>query len=245
VQLFDRHQLSSQTTTCRIKITWHAWKSSPPPLQGTTLKCSPICETNDTSPTFAVANREQDTYFEASGNDLLLREELGRICSLIGSVYDNDPLGPRTLSAVEAPPVRRIKAVYGINLPTEVGCVYRRHKGFVDSDHKLKNIHVVDTSAKFVGHAPGYTCDGGIILETPNVVYTSKAADGTAETKRCCGDGTVPYWSLSHVREWQSDDCEVTIDEIDGAEHREILADGRFHTILVDYITKREGEVAV
>ena len=50
------------------------------------------------------------------------------------------------------------------------------------------------------------------------------------------GDGTVPYWSLAHCKNWQSEKCEVKVTEIDKAEHRNILADPRFHDALLGYV---------
>ena len=46
----------------------------------------------------------------------------------------------------------------------------------------------------------------------------------------------VPYWSLQHCRTWQSEKCNVKVHELDQAEHREILADSRFHEVLIDYV---------
>ena len=73
----------------------------------------------------------------------------------------------------------------------------------------------------------GYTVSNGLISETPETKQNSG--------KSICGDGTVPYWSLHHVKEWESQVSEVSIFEIDGAEHREILADPRFHNEVLRY----------
>jgi hypothetical protein len=66
----------------------------------------------------------------------------------------------------------------------------------------------------------------GIIMETekmPQVV-------GTNEIAHLLGDGTQP-------RIWM-DICNVEIDEIPGAEQREILGDDRFLKILLDCVTQ-------
>lgn len=73
----------------------------------------------------------------------------------------------------------------------------------------------------------------GIIMETekmPQVV-------GTNEIAHLLGDGTVPYYSLQQPRIWM-DICNVEIDEIPGAEQREILGDDRFLKILLDCVTQ-------
>ena len=63
--------------------------------------------------------------------------------------------------------------------------------------------------------------------------------DGETKSVSCSGDGTVPYdWSLQHAQEWAAGQCDVIVDaEIDGANHREILADERFHAVVLDYFT--------
>jgi len=55
-------------------------------------------------------------------------------------------------------------------------------------------------------------------------------------------DGTVRYWSLQHVRTWENE-YQVSIDELDGADHREILADKRFHEVLIDYVRMHTKQV--
>jgi hypothetical protein len=83
--------------------------------------------------------------------------------------------------------------------------------------------------------------NNGIIWETEETVYNVKSVDGIINRVKRCGDGTVPYWSLQHAREWSAQ-CHVVIDEIVGATHREILADERFHEIVLRYITRAGSE---
>jgi hypothetical protein len=71
----------------------------------------------------------------------------------------------------------------------------------------------------------------------------------TPETKqkgwgdiKVSGDGTVPYWSLAHSKTWQSEECNVTVQELDKAPHREILADPRFHEALLNYVCVNDDE---
>jgi len=49
------------------------------------------------------------------------------------------------------------------------------------------------------------------------------------------GDGTVPYASLNFPTAWK-DKTKVTIEEIDGATHREILASITFFQKLLEYV---------
>jgi hypothetical protein len=88
-----------------------------------------------------------------------------------------------------------------------------------------------------IGAAWQYEIKNGIVYETPQT-YQKMTGLSTTEGKvvRCSGDGTVPYWSLQHVRTWHSPEREVHVEEIDRAEHRDILADPRFHQVLQDYL---------
>ena len=49
---------------------------------------------------------------------------------------------------------------------------------------------------------------------------------------------------MQHVKSWK-DQCNVDVVELDGARHREILADERFHRILVDYVTVDDDNLTV
>ena len=64
---------------------------------------------------------------------------------------------------------------------------------------------------------------------------TKKTPQEVAGGRKVSGDGTVPYWSLQHCKTWKGPKRDVTVVELDKAEHREILADARFHKALLDY----------
>jgi len=209
----------------------------------------------------------------AGGKSLLFGEGMNYIFDVMKDNYDSDPLGPRTRSAKDPPPVKRVKAIYGVNLPTEVGAVYRRASLFLESG-KLQRLHELDKSATMKKNKDAYKIQNGIIMElktSPQVIvgpnlaedrtynhsdavlspprsvlpvrlFNSQASEvkehlTEGELVLRCGDGTVPYWSLQHCRTWQGA-CDVSIDEIEGAEHREILANSTFHKILVDYVSQ-------
>ena len=162
--------------------------------------------------------------------DLLRREGLQKtVLSMMESTYDQDPVGPRGLSSIEPPPTKRVKAIYGVNLPTEVSGVYAAKAGTTYSS--VHNLFELDQKAALLNKRCGYRLKGGILEETKE---TKQTVLDTGNTVRTSGDGTVPYWSLQHVRSWKGP-CDVTVDEIDRAEHRDILADDRFHRIVLDY----------
>ena len=142
-------------------------------------------------------------------------------------IYNGDPLDPRGISSVQRPPVQKIKAIYGINRPTEVGTVYKRQKATLGNTQHNNNYFKPDTNAVLKGNDGDHIIKKGIIYECGSETET-------------CGDGTVPYWSLSHVKSWETD-CDVTVHELEGAEHREILADKRLHEILIDYCCQKNA----
>lgn len=71
------------------------------------------------------------------------------------------------------------------------------------------------------GKRNNFECVGGIAYET-KATQQNKLRGRTRS-----GDGTVPYASLSYCSNW-SDEIDVTIEELEGAEHREILKDKSF-----------------
>ena len=72
----------------------------------------------------------------------------------------SDPLGPRTFSSSEPPAVQRVKSVYGVNLPTEVGpCA--------DGKVSYRQLEKPQHSMDWILHGcADYQIDDGIILET-------------------------------------------------------------------------------
>lgn len=234
-----REKDANMMTSCRVKVTWEPWEDNVLRHQQVS-KRSAIGEKHQISPVLTASNSHGDGYAEIAGHELMYREKLFRTVDFMDSVYNEDSLQPRGMSSTDAPPVQRVKAIYGINVPTEVGAIYKLHRCRVESPTGVKNYFKLDTSAKL---SPGAGCvaNNGIIWETEETVYNVKSVDGIINRVKRCGDGTVPYWSLQHAREWSAQ-CHVVIDEIVGATHREILADERFHEIVLRYITRTGSE---
>ena len=159
--------------------------------------------------------------------------------------YNGDPLGPTTKSTLNAPPVNCVRSIYGINVPTEVSAVYRKQPVVKIGDYIADSRYMVDKSATFPpiddnsdpwvkANISGYDMKEGIITETSE---TLQYVPGKTEQRRCCGDGTVPYWSLVHCLTWKDSVPEVTVYELEGAGHRPILSDDRVHALLKQYCT--------
>lgn len=215
----------------------------------TTNQCSPISQpmqgkTSSFSSQVDIVSRKKKVQYECvSGQELLHREGLPGVFKLVRDCYDRDVLGPRGHSALEAPPVKRVTAIYGVNLPTEVGAIYRR-ANILKECHKIQKLHILDTTAKLKKGASNYKITSGIILETKdtpqNIYHGPTTKQQFSEVVHRSGDGTVPYWSLQHCRTWEGS-CNVIVHELEGSEHREILADARFHKILIDHVMNQSS----
>jgi hypothetical protein len=188
-----------------------------------------------------------------NGHDLLDQDGFCQpIWRLLKECYEGDPLGPTKLSAADPPPVKRVRSIYGINLQTEVCAVYKHRPVVIVGDDLADSRYVVDKNATFPlltdpdvqGNAwakenlAGYKINQGRIFETPESLQ--KVPLDPNKKRRCCGDGTVPYWNLSHCLLWKDDLEVLTVDELEQAEHRGILADERFHALLKRYCKIRD-----
>lgn len=219
-----------------VNLKWHGYKTNSKSVQSI---CSPICQPsssigNSKSPYYISIEKRGQKYENFSGYDIIDREGLDRTTlRMMKEVYDGDVLLPRSHSSSDAPPVRRIHAIYGINLPTEIGTVYCRQDTCL-SEHKLECLYAPDSKATLGNAAASnqYSLKGGILKETP----TTKQS--VSNNRQVSGDGTVPYWSLQHCRNWHGPNHTVTVHELDKAEHREILADPRFHDAVLKYVKR-------
>mmetsp|Transcript_28747 Transcript_28747/g.61295 ORF Transcript_28747/g.61295 Transcript_28747/m.61295 type:complete len:579 (-) Transcript_28747:24-1760(-) len=190
--------------------------------------------------TFDIMKRDI-SYNACNINQLLQMEGLTDAIHLVKETYEKDPLGPLSLSAWQPPPVKKVIAIYGVNLATEIAGVYRRNPSVRismsntpgnNTCHAIKQLFVLDKEAKLDDTCSDtHIIEEGIIKETRTT--PQKIIGGG--TKRKSGDGTVSYWSLQHCKSWQGK-CDVTVHEIDGAEHRAILNDKRFHTVLLELL---------
>lgn len=209
------------------------------------VKWKPSTSSIEKKPFDAVRYKSTNVYqyYPCQTVGLLASEGLNNTTKLLRNTYAADPVDPRGLSSWNPPPVQKVTAIYGINVPTEVSGIYQRNKCvklscMTKKDMCVKQLHVLDKSATLKG-LDGYSNEGGIIRETKRTTQPIIGSDGNFKTAKISGDGTVPYWSLSHVKTWQGKGvkkCEVTVHEIDGVEHRAVLNEAKFHKILLDVI---------
>lgn len=169
----------------------------------------------------------------------ILRQGMGHtIFEHTKKYFDDDPLGPRFgCSAEKAPPVKRVLAVYGINVPTQVSGTLCRPRAMVVKKGKVRARFVPDPTGKSAVDREYGVYSGGIweTTETPQLDLV------TGKTIRRSGDDTVPYWSLQVPKTWKSETRAVRVEELEGAGHRGILNDERFHAILLDYLGGKDA----
>lgn len=162
---------------------------------------------------------------------------------LVKNQYEGDPLGPSTKSSLDAPPVQCVRAIYGINIPTEAGAVYRKVPVVTVGDREADCRYMLDRAAAFPSrneltddwnkeHLHTYDLKGGIIYETPETLQTIPFED---TPRKVCGDGTVPYWNMVHALSWKNDVETLTVDELDKAGHKDIVMDERFFALVKRY----------
>lgn len=225
----------------------------PPPEKMPNSQITPVAElpegTDIESPLPVVSKENENHQYQRVSGQFLLRGGMGdEFFNLVQNQYENDEMGPRQKSAEDAPPVQRVFAIYGVNVPTTDGAVFCRPPAqVVSGPHRVKQRYIVDKTVNIETEAiqshtsafGDYELKDGKIIELP---HKTKQKDLiTGETKYISGDGTVPYWSLQHVRTWKSNDCDVRTEEVEGAVHRDILADKRFHRTLIEYVCGRDG----
>jgi hypothetical protein len=243
--------------------------------------CGPVCrpststtirsgtDTTSSSPeqqrhqelSIVTKKKNGDKYEEFSGYDIMEREGLDRTLRFIRNTYDDDKYSPRLRSSYEPPPISRIHAIYGINIPTEIAAVYHRQDTCL-STNQLQSLYVPDKKAILTAEAKplGYQLSNGILYETSKTKQQPIYDHDDTTCREVCGDGTVPYWSLAHCKTWNETTAttttavssltttgttggrrrrrEVTVEELDKAPHREILADPRFHDAVWNYVAK-------
>jgi hypothetical protein len=201
---------------------------------------------------------EKNDYVPLSGQAMLREEGLeDSLVALAREKYSPqlDRVGPRDRSSHERPPVKRIYAIYGINLDTAVSTICKRVPSYhedetpeellarprfeVDSETCLGGDDIDQTSS-------GHKLEDGTLFEhsgTPQINLL------TGERIHRSGDGSVPYYCLQQSQVWANElrtdpnaikrGDKIRIEELEGAEHRAVLSDERFHALLVDYLKGR------
>jgi hypothetical protein len=240
---------SKCSTTVQFKLKYQSADSMAPNDTDT-----PIAAIETPTDQIPIVHTNQDTvqYDALSGHQLFEMEGFIKMDDVIRKFYEEDPVGPRTM---DPPPVKRVNAIYGINLPTEVSAVYRHRPAIVVGDDEANSRYILDTECQldstdkncsFPWNWKDLEIEGGTVKETKNTMQTTLNEKGVPIEIPCCGDGTVPYWNLAHCKTWRPYLEELTVDELEGAGHRGILADTRFHELLKKYcVVQNQRTVAL
>ena len=160
-----------------------------------------------------------------------------------------DRVDPRGRSSCERPPIKRIYAIYGTNLDTCVSTICKRvpqyHEDESPEELLTRPRFEIDTETRLQsGSNSGHKLKDGIIYEHSSTTQIDLL---TGERISRSGDGSVPYYCLQQPQVWANElrknpqaiaaGDTIKIEELEGAEHRAILSDERFHTLLADYLT--------
>ena len=134
-------------------------------------------------------------------------------------LYEGTMPGSDEPTVLRPPPVEELLCVYGKNLPTEVGYIYRPFKktkfNTFGEPLTLKLDRSRSKAKRVLEGKKGFLAKHGIIFEVPD-------RDEDIQS----GDGTVPYASLAYHKKWENTLGAPTITsvEIEGADHREMLS---------------------
>jgi len=232
-----------------IEVTWNAFDTSPIPQV-----CENVAQPHENGVSLTFQNDETgEIYQPLSGHDALHNE--GRwghtYLKTIQKVYRSDPYGPNSISATDPPPVKRVHAIYGTNVPTDIGSFLCRVDECVSKRRQMPIFHL-DKSGITLKKPQAQESSPDNVKETYHDYFEVKGpilTDVHTPTHPS-GDGTVPYWSLNWVEKWKEPSPNnrvenVTIKELPGAPHREILSDKRFFAEILRYCTKKKEETAV
>lgn len=162
----------------------------------------------------------------AAHGPMMFYEEYMRKNPLFGGEHKDEYI-------LKPPPVDRLYAIYGVNLETEIGYVFKRDAAgcivLDDSISKAKRTQL---------ESEGFAVKKGIVWETPRTKQ-GIVRELTGVDAHICGDGTVTYASLNHCARWRNEIPKLKIEELEGAEHRQVLANRLFFKKLIEYIAER------
>jgi hypothetical protein len=127
--------------------------SPPPESTGTKVSTTPIAMTNDDTPNPPIMKKARvgshTVYDVMNGTDVFKADGfVDNMFDLVENVYEGDPLGPTKESSLDAPPVNCVRSIYGINVPTEAGAIYRKVPVVTVGDNVADHRYMLDTEAR-------------------------------------------------------------------------------------------------
>lgn len=127
----------------------------------------------------------------------------------------------------DAPPIKRVVAISGCNVRTEVGCVFRVNTHRTSDVSNVRTLFVPDDEAELTPYTDlSKSCSliNGVIYEEPSPLSDT-------------GDGTVPYSSLHHSASWKVSLEEYSEHFLKNSSHSTNLFDARVHKLVVQALT--------
>jgi hypothetical protein len=193
---------------------------------------------------YALGEKHTDTHYELRDMHEMFRRHGAGHCVDMYERFRRDSCYLLNDTVYKAPPCRRMIHVYGINVNTPLA-FFLKHKHAVEL---LPGKGAPSSCGiEFDKHAPSpqdqnYQIKDGVLYETrytkPRRRGAAAAAGRPSGHDRCSGDGVCPYASLSYSAGWDSPSFRSDYVEIDGAVHREILADARLHSVMLNYLAE-------
>lgn len=168
-----------------------------------------------------VRNFDSDSHKKVDYNDILKTVGADTMLQYYEKYYNNSRIySPEFI--MKCPPVKQFVAIYGTGEPTECKYYYvKRKDGSMELDYHYKSTN----DNVFV--------DKGIVYETKDSIQTCREF---GVKKRCSGDGTVPYDSLSYCWEWEKSIPDFSVIELQDAKHRDILKHQGFWQHVLNYL---------
>ncbi|CAE8620650.1 unnamed protein product [Polarella glacialis] len=163
---------------------------------------------------------EQETYDPLGIPQLLKMEACEQLLEVWEEYYEKDQLYDHT-GQEDCPPIRRVLAAHGVGLPTEVMYALRIRTARL-KPAELQTRFVLDDEAELATPSEALTIEGGIVK-------------ALACKSSLSGDGVVPICSLDHCKSWAGS-LHLQLLHLEGAEHRDMLADPRFHRAIRDAV---------
>jgi len=141
--------------------------------------------------------------------------------------YEDDPLFDDG-EAGDAPPIRRVVSMHGINVPTELIFAVRLNTTRIKPGRTRFEL---DDEAELVEPCDSFMMSGGIIYEKAD------------QPGSLSGDGVVPRHSLRHCDAWK-DQLRLKTIQFDKCEHRPMLAHKGFHAAVIEALTENTVDAA-
>ena len=170
------------------------------------------------------SSKDRTATYEPIGSREVLRiERCEDVLDTWKEYYSNDPLYDHLRE--RRPPVKRVRAVHGVNVATEAAYVLRVQTVRLKRSKILTRLTLDDEAT--MANVDGSTLCGGIVH--------ARGSD-----RELSGDGVVSFSSLDECRIWAKAGVECELTYLPGVEHRAILADAHFHQTIKDAVLSKD-----